>query len=265
MDNSSTAMRGLLDFFGVERPGDMKWAHEVNNRDNLKRVCASPSAMMIEGDVSYIPQTEEIIMAHYPPRRGDNKTLNEWQEDEARKPEEEKLYLEEWIELIAESGKGAKLDFKDQHAVPDGLEALRRVIGGRDIPVFLNADVLEGPGGSRSCFEAEEFISFCNQLYPHAIVSLGWTTENVEGGKYDREHFREILTICQLCAGAVTVSIKAGFLKESHRELKRFLEKTDHTFTVWDDKEVSHDLMEWMRNEIGHDRIFYDIDDRLLP
>lgn len=259
MDNSSTTIGKLLSHFNVERPGDIVWTHAVNDRKTLEQVCKSPNIMMVEGDISCVSKTEEIVMAH-PPRAEHTQTLEEWLREIVQKPKGGKLYFDEWFAAIIKCGKGTKLDFKDPRTVVPCLKILQTMNGENTVPVLLSADVLQGPGGSSSLFKAEEFVSVCKQFYPDAILSLGWMTGYTENGKYERELFEEILNITKLYEGPVTITLRACFLQESHEEIKWLLENTDHILTIWNNEIIPDDVLEWMQNEIGYQRVFYDLD-----
>ena len=259
MGNSSTTIDKLLSHFNVERPGDIVWAHAINDRKTLEQACKSPDIMMIEGDISFIPQTGEIVIAH-PPRTEHEQTLEEWLSEMVQKPKEEKLYFDEWFAAIIKCGKGAKLDFKDPRAVILCLKILQKMNSENAVPVLLSADILRGPGGPPPLFKAEEFISVCKRFYPDAILSLGWMTGYTENGKYERGFFEEILNVTKLYEGPVTITLRACFLRRSREEIKWLLENTDHVLTIWNNEIIPDELMEWMQNEIGYQRVFYDID-----
>jgi len=50
---------------------------------------------------------------------------------------------------------------------------------GSNTPIWLNADVLQGPAGQAASIPANRFIETCLQHTPNAVLSLGWTTGNV--------------------------------------------------------------------------------------
>jgi len=50
---------------------------------------------------------------------------------------------------------------------------------GSNTPIWLNADVLQGPAGQSASIPANRFIETCLQHTPNAVLSLGWTTGNV--------------------------------------------------------------------------------------
>ena len=83
--------------------------------------------------------------------------------------------------IAANSGqnkaKGIKLDFKDIESVEPCLKLLRKQARKIDFPVWLNADVLVGPGNSSTVpVDAERFLNLTQNYAPFATLSLGWTT-----------------------------------------------------------------------------------------
>jgi len=264
MGNAHTSLSKLLAHFNVERPGDILWAHAVNSKDVLEKAVQSPDVMMIEGDISFLPETGEIIMAH-PPRIEDKQTYEDWLEETTAKSSREKLHFSDWITAIIRSQKGAKLDLKDPRVITPCLNMLRAKNGTPAVPIFLSADILQGPGGSEPLLEAQEFISLCNQFYPDAILSLGWVTGYIEGGKYEHGLFEQMLTATNSYNGHLTLTLRACYLKDSLKEIRWLLQNTHHTLTVWANEPVSDDLAEWIERVLGRRRVFYDIDTNLNP
>ena len=104
--------------------------------------------------------------------------------------------------VTARNATGIKLDFKDPDAVEPSLILLAASphwhndggYGGASLeedsagdststspctpPVWLNADVLVGPGQKPTRFNPERFIRQCTAARPHDTLSLGWTVEN---------------------------------------------------------------------------------------
>lgn len=81
--------------------------------------------------------------------------------------------------------KGIKFDFKDPDAVLPTMALLRASVAEQQaawegVPVWLNADVLRGPGGGAASgtapFDPNGFVRTCQEEYPEALLSLGWTT-----------------------------------------------------------------------------------------
>lgn len=66
------------------------------------------------------------------------------------------------------------------------------------VPVWLNADVLQGPGGAEPTVDARDFVRLCTTVLPWAVLSLGWTTKLGMGSMlgrslgYQEEHVSRV-------------------------------------------------------------------------
>ena len=113
--------------------------------------------MMIEADVS-AGEAGQPIMAHPPDTQSD-------------------LSLDLFLETVltaTEGGarKGIKLDFKSLDILQPSLETLKRLEARLEFPVWLNADILRGPGGGEPV-SAEIFLQLCSRYLPSATLSTG--------------------------------------------------------------------------------------------
>jgi hypothetical protein len=75
--------------------------------------------------------------------------------------------------------KGIKLDFKEIGAVEPVLKLLEHheVAEELEFPVWLNADVLQGPLNSKKePIDAKKFLNLTKTYLESATLSLGWTT-----------------------------------------------------------------------------------------
>jgi len=119
----------------------------------------------VEADVMMAEDGKDVVMAHPPDRSSD-------------------LGIRDFLDAIAQhnsqtaSPLRVKLDFKEPQTLKPSLEILGEVLQQRGAGVFpevwLNADVLQGPGGSESSFDADAFCSACNKAFPSSVLSLGW-------------------------------------------------------------------------------------------
>ena len=234
-------IKDILAFFNVKKAEDIKWAHAVNNRERLKNFCSN-DIMMIEGDIS-LSDNDEIIMAH-PPRKNSD------------------LTFDEWITTLSKTHKGAKLDFKDPKEVIPVLKKLQLMK--ISMPIFLNADVLKGPGGDEPKFNPLEFINECEEFYPHAdFLSLGWTVGYDPAGKYTLESVEEMIDLSNKSSIPVTLSVLAYYMPNSWDILKEIFEKSDATITIWSIKEVpiSEELKRWIKEHVDPNKTFIDLID----
>lgn len=152
-----TAAAKVLSFFpNAENTSQINWAHAVNNKQRLGLSVADPGVMMVESDI-LLSDTGTAIAAHPPNSTSD-------------------LSVKELVETVYASDKGLKLDFKDPNALLPTLAALKAInYDPEKRPLFLNADILQG-NGNPTPFDPAQFIKTCQEYYPDAILSLGWTT-----------------------------------------------------------------------------------------
>lgn len=243
MYDFNLTLRNLLDYCGVGSPCQIRWAHAVNTREALAKYCFSSSDRVhaVEGDISWWRGV--LVMAHGP-----------------QPPQEANLTFKEWIEAVACLGKLAKLDFKDPRALLPCLTYLQKAK--LEIPIFLNADVLLGPGGSLPLFGGEEFLKLCGEHYPAGILSLGWATgSSSDGGKkYTRGMISSMLALTNPIKTLITFPIRVNYLKASYEVVRLLLKKSNHTVTLWNgsDERVSLSLRNWLRESLDHGRFFCD-------
>ncbi|XP_035986864.1 protein FAM151B isoform X2 [Fundulus heteroclitus] len=133
------------------------WSHGVNSRNALAQALTGP-CHMIEADVTIRGHDpKEPIMAHPPHTDSD-------------------ITLKEWLEEVTTNNKGIKLDFKRLEAVSPSLALLEHMLPEPNRPVWINADILSGPGGQVRPVDSEVFLSVVTALHPQTMLSLGWTT-----------------------------------------------------------------------------------------
>ena len=142
-----------------------KWSHGTCSPDQLRRALEDPSITAIEADIlmdvdpAALPAgaAPNPVMAH-PPSRASSLTFRAFysaiREHNARASASEDL-----------TAKIVKLDFKEIEAVAPCLRIMREIAGGRGEEVarndvFLNADVLPGPGarGEAATVDAAAFF-----------------------------------------------------------------------------------------------------------
>ena len=225
----------IMDGLNVARPGDIGWVHGANTRASLSAALSDPRVHFIEGDIFWVGT--EITMAHPPITESD-------------------LEFEQWLDMTVATGKGAKLDFKSPDALVHCLTYAGRHAVGK-IPLCVNADVLPGPGGGPPRFDPTELLSLCSQLLPQAFVSLGWTVGQ-RGDGYTKEMIATMLELLVDREASATICFHAGYLRAAWPRLKRVLEETDHTFTIWG-KTDDAALLSWLRTHTPPERCFYDV------
>ena len=240
-----------LEYFNKTDAKDITWAHAVNSKDKLNEFLKT-DILMFEADVlmRYNRNDTEAVMAHPPANDSD-------------------LTLETFLKTLKPTRKGIKLDFKSIMAVEPAMLLLDSVYSSTDKPLWLNADILKGPGsnsGSNPPVDAMDFITTCTSTYPNATLSLGWTTEWYEGIQstgYTQDMVEEMESICRLnTTQIITFPIRAIYVRQSWGPLKWLLDtSTRYTLTIWSavDDDVKVDDLVWLTKQIDKRRLYLDL------
>lgn len=232
-----------------EDAADITWAHAVNSKSKLSEALEDLT-LMLEADVLMRgAEPLEPIMAH-PPQTDSDITLRAWLQ-----------------ELSTHNNKGIKLDFKSLDAVGPSMLILDQIWGPSSRPVWLNADVLPGPGGVASPLDPHSFLSALEPLSVDTVLSLGWTTGWTEGAEnpgYSWEDVRAMEQICRSLKNPVTFPVRAALMGKSAPQLLWLLQQS-HRFslTVWtgqSDVVKMEDLL-WFRKQLQPMRVYYDLPD----
>ena len=218
--------------FGCMEPRNVCWAHGVNSSAALDVALADASCHMIEADLMIRgsstrsseaaarwkaagPSTggltaRDVIMCHPPAVDGDL-TFDQF-------------FKRVFLAVKAGRRVGLKLDFKDADAVLPCVRLLRdsnvgvhdaSYVGAhastRTMPIWLNADVIRGPGG-RNPIPGEAFVARCLEHCPSATLSLGWTTSGTPRLGYSRRMVDEMRALAANVRAHVTFAPSAAHL-----------------------------------------------------
>uniref|UniRef100_A0A8B9V061 Family with sequence similarity 151 member B n=1 Tax=Anas zonorhyncha TaxID=75864 RepID=A0A8B9V061_9AVES len=223
----------------------VRWWHAANSRLRARQA-ASSEAHMIEADVLLRGGKGDPIMAHPPETDSD-------------------ITLQEWLDVIVNTDKGIKLDFKSLDAVQPSLELLERVKPQLRRPVWLNADILPGPNGSSSTVDAKGFLDTVTSVFPDVTLSLGWTTgwhPDQQNKGYDWTMVKEMAHICSTLSQPVTFPVRAALVRQSMSELCWLIQQSDrYSLTIWTGKEDVYSVEDllYIRKNFDKSRVYYDI------
>jgi len=252
---SSSLMPGLatqwpdVATYWPEIAGDVSsviWSHATNSQQDLDAALAD-ATMMIEADVS-LGEGGVPIMAH-PPANTSDLTLHK--------------FLTDVIAATAdgEARKGVKLDFKDIEAVQTSLA----MVGQMEItiPLWLNANVLRGPGDSKAPVDADRFLSLCREHLPRATLSLGWTT-TAAPGQYSPANIVDLENLLEKFqpSAPITLPLRASMAAQSRAILVGYLSANLGTsLTIWSSKgdEVDVERLVMLIGEVGRYRVYVDV------
>ncbi|XP_056395273.1 protein FAM151B [Hyla sarda] len=224
---------------------EIVWEHAANSKEKLHQALQS-DAHMIEADILLRGTGDrEPIMAHPPATDSD-------------------INLRDWLAKVSTSNKGIKLDFKSLEAVLPSMKILDTMKDNLHQPVWINADILTGPGGNVSV-DATEFLQVVTSFFSDVTLSLGWTTAwhpDKPNEGYNWEMVREMENICKNLSQPVTFPVRAALVRQSWPQLQWLLQSSDrYSLTVWSGKDDIYpveDLL-YIREHTGEDRIFYDV------
>ncbi len=228
----------LCQFFGVKKIGEIHFVHAVNSQSLLERALSNPKTNILEGDIS-ISKDGEIIMAHPPETRSD-------------------LKFSDWLSRAIEGGKGIKLDFKIPEVVEPCLKELAEIEPVQP-PIFLNADVLKGPGGDPSSFDPRWFVRICSKYFPGSILSIGWKTKCVGEDRYTMANVSEMLSLLSDCPMLITFPIRAFYVRGSWKNLTKLKESPRFSLTLWNNEPVEPGLLGWIKENTNREITFYDL------
>jgi len=222
------------------------WSHATNSQDLLDTALAD-TTMMIEADVSE-GEGRIPIMAHPPANTSD-------------------LSLEKFLTDIlsatndTDTKKGIKLDFKDITIVETSLIMIEKMT--ITIPLWLNADVLRGPGDSSSPVDPDQFLTLYQKHLPLATLSLGWTT-TAAPGQYSSGEFKDLedLLAKHNHTTPITLPLRASLAAQSRPDIVNYLARSAGTsLTIWSgaSDSVDVDKLVMMIGEVGKERVYLDV------
>ncbi|KAL3862406.1 hypothetical protein ACJMK2_008375 [Sinanodonta woodiana] len=248
---------GAMQFFKLTDASKIKWSHSTNSRKKLQDALQG-EFMMIKADIllqgqGTENQTNVPIMAHPPNIYSD-------------------ITFDEWIDAVVLSGKkGLELDFKSIEAVEPTLLLLTQRRAKLTIPVWLNADVLQGPDGPSVTVTANRFLEMCLKYFPEATLSLGFTTAKGQANKensYTCEHVTQLHELCKGFQEPVIVPVRAAHVKSSWGNFDWLLQQSDkYSLKIWSttQDDVNKDDMYSIYQMSEKHRVYFDLPDELMP
>lgn len=264
----------MREYFGVDARG-VRWAHAVNSRAELAAALADPAVHMLEADLlmSRPPErassssgaspgaASEVLMCHPPARESDLGF-----ED----------FMSDVIAALREGRRvGIKLDFKEIECVAPCLDLLRATgFGGSDpsgefraVPLWLNADVVRGPGG-REPIAGADFVSKCVVACPNATLSLGWTHTGTPVLGYTTDMANAMRELVEPLRCGVTLAASAAHLFASANPARAVLidgivnderggGEFHRSFTLWGP--APRPVLRWIERALPAEKTFVDV------
>ncbi|NWR23005.1 F151B protein, partial [Emberiza fucata] len=173
------------------------------------------------------------------------------------------ITLQEWLAQMGSTNKGIKLDFKSLAAVGPSLELLGQVGQCLDRPVWLNGDILPGPGGSCAPLDARAFLSAVTSSCPGAtLVCVSSRCPRCVSPGYEWPVVQEMWRLCRALSQPVTFAVRAALVPGSIPQLQWLLQQCHrYSLTVWTGKEDVYSVEDLLliRENFDKSRVYYDI------
>uniref|UniRef100_A0ABM5G7Y5 Protein FAM151A n=1 Tax=Pogona vitticeps TaxID=103695 RepID=A0ABM5G7Y5_9SAUR len=235
------------------------WHHAANKKSEMEAALKS-DVMALESDVTIegynTPnETDKPIMAHPPDIYSDN-TLQEWLEA-----------------VLRSSNKAIKLDFKNIKTVGPSLDILIKISSRLNIdrPVWLNADILNGPNiPFNIAVNASLFLSLIQEKFPNCTISSGWTNlylPFLPNNTYTQTMVEEMHGLVGNLPQRITFPVRAVMARPAWPHLSWLLSRSKrYSLTLWQgeaDPVTVEDLLFIQKNS-QPEQIFYDLYDPVL-
>ncbi|NWR38918.1 F151B protein, partial [Tachuris rubrigastra] len=167
------------------------------------------------------------------------------------------ITLKEWLTEMVNTNKGIKLDFKSPDAVGPSLELLGQVEQQLRRPVWINGDILAGPGGSRPALNAQSILSTVTSTFPDGFINPVLFPAGYEWGMVE-----EMSQLCQALSQPVTFPVRAVLVPHSLSALRWLIQQSDrYSLTVWTGKDDIYSVEDLLsiRENFDKSRVYYDI------
>uniref|UniRef100_A0A1A9WDN6 Menorin-like domain-containing protein n=1 Tax=Glossina brevipalpis TaxID=37001 RepID=A0A1A9WDN6_9MUSC len=243
---------------------NVKWAHAVNCQQLLYEALNSDFDM-IEADIvlgKLFNKGPDIpIMAH-PPLTSSDLSLDSFL-----------FQIKLFNKNYPKKTKGIKLDFKSIEVFEGALDILKVAIPEMTYPIWLNADIIQGPGkGVRTQpVDPKRFLAGCIQ-FKEAVLSIGWTTDDdpTDEGSYTADDIKAMLTVIKEnkineSGHIITFPLRAAFAARSKDVLHDLIRAADITnnctITIWSapSDRVDTEKLKQLILSFGSQRVYLDV------
>lgn len=220
-----------------EDGNNIRWSRHVNSRRALDTAITG-EIDMIQGDVILKGQDTEHqslipVMARLPNTDSD-------------------LTLDDWLAEVRQSySKGIKVTLQSNDAVEITLQKLKDSRRGLRRPVWLHADILQGPHGSKPRVDMTRYFKHVNRLFPECTMSLGWTTGthtdlSLSGYSWDNVLDMYYAVMDAELQQPIVISIRSSLIRNSIPQLKWLTDNLHASVFIWQEegeRTAAEDLM----------------------
>jgi len=253
---------------------NINWHHAVNDQSKLNQTIklleddSDTKIQAIEADIIYSSIQKCSVMGHPPSVDGDLTLASFLQQLQNIKFQHRQHSIHACPIL--------KLDFKSMDALQSSLLDVQEYLS--DLPsslhqrVWINADILAGPGEDMNDkeaqekmqpkFDASEFLSLVSSELQKTVLSIGWTTSLTDiHAEYTNQMVNDMIE-CAKPYSDVTFPVRASSFRKSYGVLERLYQK-DWTVTLWWSYELPKEEFDWIYDTLENgslrNRTYYDI------
>ena len=269
----------LIDYF---------WYHAVNDQLKLNNVMKALSGQAkqlqaIEADIIYSESKSQAVMGHPPLTDSDLSLSSLLQQVKHINFQSPGSNLDSSVNIL-------KMDFKSMKALKSSMKDIKEYLEG--LPpqlhqyVWLNADILPGPGGEEGDkmkpeFDPYEFMDLLTKFSwtKATTLSIGWTSSLHDiHAPYTSEMIDEMLTLLTKYPRRknITFPIRASSFRGSWTALRRLYDNNvdgdkNWTLTLWwsltsEKYKLTNEEMSWFHSVLEHgkqstlqNRTYYDV------
>ena len=141
-------------------------------------------------------------------------------------------------------------------------------------PFWVNADIVQGPGGTGTPVEPQEFLYLSKLYFPTSTLSTGFKTGYADSMPEENKRYTSQQTAAMLLeldeAGItqpVTFPVRAVYLAASVSEIQKLLNETPNsTITIWGTDQLDENEISSLRHAmdtIGRSKIYLDVPESL--
>ena len=256
---------------------NINWHHAVNDQTKLNQTVKdlddgnkNTKIQAIEADIIYSSIQKCSVMGHPPSVDGDL-TLASFLQQLNKVKFQHKQHTIHTCPIL-------KLDFKSMDALQSSLSDVKEYLS--SLParlhkrVWINADILAGPGEDMNDveaqekmqpkFDASEFLKLVSSELPKTVLSIGFTTSLTDiHAVYTNKMVNDMIEYAKPYSD-VTFPIRASCFRQSYGVLKRlYLADPTWSVTLWWSYELPKEELDWIYNTLENsslrNRTYYDM------
>jgi len=226
----------------------VQWKHSINTKELLV-TALEDNTMMIGADIT-IDKDKQTVMK--------NSTFK----------------LENFMDSVIKAidsknvKKGLKFNFASVDAVEPALKVIASYEDKITFPLWLQANIIAGPGSDVVPVDPDQFLSLCSKYLPWATLSVGWTT----GPKGNYEDLQlgqmvDLMTNVNVSSPSPTLELRASLITETDTpRLSNLIVETEVAGAfpevyVWDESKDKVDMkqLDTFVELVGKNRVYLDV------